>query len=75
MSSIMSKKVYVQFAEMFAKKIADSKDKPDAVVAVWEVINDTCKLFEDDNSSFNKVTFWKYVCQSVEDQIKAQPVN
>ena len=49
----MTKRDYEKFAKMFGKKLANTLFKQ----AIWEVIDDTCRIFAEDNPLFDKDRF------------------
>ena len=49
----MTKRDYEKFAKMFGKRLTNSLCKQ----AIWEMIDDTCRIFAEDNPLFNKERF------------------
>lgn len=62
----MSKKDYIQFAKMFSQllketELLQTKD------TIYEVVERTCKIFKEDNYSFDKDKFIEYIKKHAED--------
>jgi hypothetical protein len=49
----MTKRDYEKFAKMFGKKLANTLSKQ----VVWELVDDACRIFSEDNSLFDREQF------------------